>query len=340
LLPDLRAFARRANIEQRLYGRELNDPVLLDIAARHFERDRVPRQHIAVTSGALDGVERVLREHLRPGDRVVVEDPCFTGIADLVASLALVPVPVAVDDEGLRPQPFARALERKIAAVVVTPRAQNPTGAAFSARRARALRAVLSRHADALVVEDDHAGAVAGAPYHTLVAPSTAHWAVIRSVSKSLGPDLRVALVAGDATTIARIEARQTLGIRWVSHVLQTLVATMLPDRAVGRLLDRAARTYTERRDAAMDALRAHGIGAHGASGLNIWIPVTDEVAVVQALLQRGWAVQAGSRYRIATPPAIRVTTASLDVRDARRFAADLAAAVEPRRRVPVSSAV
>jgi len=53
---------------------------------------------------------------------------------------------------------------------------------------------------------------------------------------------------------------------------------------------------------------------------------------VVQGLLQRGWAVQAGSRYRIATPPAIRVTVASLAKKDAVRFAADLAAVMVSRR--------
>jgi DNA-binding transcriptional MocR family regulator len=287
---------------------------------------------VAVTSGALDGVERVLREHLRTGDRVLVEDPCFTGISDLLASLALTPIPVAVDDEGMRPASLAAALKRNAGAIIVTPRAQNPTGAALSARRARALRALLHHRPGVLVVEDDHAGAVAGAPYQTLVAPSTSRWAVIRSVSKSLGPDLRLALVAGDETTIARLEGRQTLGIRWVSHVLQKLVAAMLRDRAIIRLLHRAASAYADRRAAAMAALAEHGITAHGASGLNIWIPVPDEISVIHALMQRGWAVQPGSRYRMEAPPAIRVTTATLTREDAARFARDLAAAIAPGR--------
>ncbi|WP_240777326.1 hypothetical protein [Nonomuraea basaltis] len=39
-------------------------------------------------------------------------------------------VPVGVDEYGMRPQPLSEALERGVAACVVTPRAQNPTGAA------------------------------------------------------------------------------------------------------------------------------------------------------------------------------------------------------------------
>jgi DNA-binding transcriptional MocR family regulator len=150
-------------------------------------------------------------------------------------------------------------------------------------------------------------------------------------VSKSLGPDLRVAVLASDAATHARVEGRQTLGIRWVSHVLQRLVVTLWSDPATTKVLARAAKTYSQRRQALMAALAKRGIEAHGASGFNVWIPVAEESAVVQTLLSRGWAVKAGERYRIASPPAIRVTTAALE--DAGDFADALAQALAPTRR-------
>jgi len=331
--PNLLPSLGSVHAKQRVYGGPLNDPALLDVARGHFHADGVPAQHIAVMSGALDGIERVLREHLRPGDRVIVEDPCFTGIADLLASLALTPVPVPVDDEGLRFDDLRRALARPAAALVVTPRAQNPTGAAFSEKRARQLRSLLRPRPELLLIEDDHAGLVAGTPYNTLVTTSHQRWAVVRSVSKSLGPDLRVALIAADALTIARIEGRQTLGIRWVSHILQRTVAMLLKDRKVAKLLHAAAETYTERRHALITALHGHGIAARGVSGLNVWIAVPDEPSAVRGLLDRGWAVNAGERYRIHTPPAIRVTIAALGVHDAHRFANDLATLLKPAAR-------
>ena len=316
LLPRLPAL----DLSQRLYGEELNDPRLIELAREQFRADRIDGQHVSVVSGAMDGVERVLREHLRAGDRVAVEDPCFTGILDLLNALSLVAVPVPVDDEGMLPAELRRAI-RSAQAVIVTPRAQNPTGAAFTPRRARELRAVLAARPQLLLLEDDHAGAVAGADYLSLIDKSRERWAVVRSVSKSLGPDLRVALLAADAHTHARVEGRQSLGVRWVSHILQRLVIALWRDRAPAR----AGRAYTERRQALLRELAAHGIRAHGASGLNVWIPVTEESATVQALLHAGWAVKAGERYRIASPPAIRVTIASLEPRDARRLAAELA---------------
>jgi DNA-binding transcriptional MocR family regulator len=319
--------------EQRLYRDDLNDPRLLELARQQFAADGIPADDIAVVSGALDGVERVLREHLRPGDRVAVEDPCFTGVLDLLSALALVAVPVTVDDEGIEPDALRRALRGDVAALIVTPRAQNPTGAAITPARQRALRAVLAKHPEVLLIEDDHAGPIAGAPYRTLADRSRERWAVVRSVSKSLGPDLRVGLLAADARTIARVEGRQTLGIRWVSHILQRIVIAIWSDRRVQSLLKRADRTYAERRNALLRELRTRGIEAHGASGLNVWIPVREETPVVQALMANGWAVQAGERYRLTTGPAIRVTIATLEPKDAARFADDLARILAPSRR-------
>jgi DNA-binding transcriptional MocR family regulator len=319
--------------EQRLYRDDLNDTRLLELARQQFAADGIPADDLAVVSGALDGVERVLREHLRPGDRVAVEDPCFTGVVDLLSALALIAVPVTVDDEGIEPDALRRALRGDVAALIVTPRAQNPTGAAITPARQRALRAVLAKHPEVLLIEDDHAGPIAGAPYRTLADRSRERWAVVRSVSKSLGPDLRVGLLAADARTIARVEGRQTLGIRWVSHILQRIVIAMWSDRRVQSLLKRAERTYSERRNALLRELRTRGIEAHGASGLNVWIPVREETPVVQALMADGWAVQAGERYRLTTGPAIRVTIATLEPKDAARLADDLARILVPSRR-------
>jgi DNA-binding transcriptional MocR family regulator len=332
-LPDFRPLLARLRVPQRLYGAELNEPHLVALAQKQFSADRVPAAHVAVVSGALDGMERALRELLRPGDRVIVEDPCFTGVLDLLHSLALAPVPAQLDDHGLLPASLDRALRGGAKALIVTPRAQNPTGAALTPSRARELRAILRHRPDLLLVEDDHAGPVAGARYATLVDSSRSHWVVVRSVSKSLGPDLRVALVAGDAATIARIEGRQRLGIRSVSHVLQTLVAALWRNASVCKQLAAAERAYAERRAALIRELRERGIEAHGASGLNVWIPMADESGIARALFQRGWGVNAGERYRLASPSAIRVTVAALTPRDAARLANDLAEIVRPARR-------
>ncbi len=325
LLPDLRPALRRLPARSGLYGAPDPLPSLRRLAARQLAADGIPAESLAIVGGAMDGIERVLQAHLRPGDRVAVEDPGYTGVLDLLGALGLVPVPVPLDDFGVRPRALAAALDAGVRAAVLTPRAQNPTGAAFDAERARALRAVLDAAPDVLLVEDDHAGPVAGMPVHTLVHPRKPRWAVVRSVCKSLGPDLRLAVLAGDPTTVARVEGRRSLGTGWVSHLLQGLVATLWSDPATERRLRDAAQTYSRRRRALVEALARHGVAAHGRSGLNVWVPVREEAATLAAMAAAGWALRAGEPYRIQSPPAVRITVSMLAPEDAARVAGALA---------------
>jgi DNA-binding transcriptional MocR family regulator len=329
MLPPLKPAFERVGTEHKLYGGPIRLPKLVELAEADFAADDVDGD-IAVVGGALDGIERVLQTQLRPGDRVVVEDPSWPRITDLLYALGLEPEPVPVDQRGLVPDPLERALQRGARALIATPRGQNPTGAAVDTERGRSLREVLARHPDVLVVEDDYVAAVAGAPYVGLHGV-TARWAVIRSLSKVLGPDLRVAPIAGDSLTISRVEGRQLLGPGWVSHLLQQTAAQLWASRATKRLLARAERTYAERRAALIDALAAHGIVAYGGSGLGVWVPLAEEAAVVQRLLERGWAVSPGERYRFDSPPGVRITTTDLEPSEAVELAAALAASLHAR---------
>ena len=304
-------------------------PELEALARASLEADGIDATHLTVLSGTLDALERALTAYLRPGDRVAVEDPGYGTLLDLLRALALDPVPVAMDGRGLRPGPLAAALAAGARALIVTPRAQNPTGSALDATRVAELAPILDAHPDVLLVEDDHAGAVAGAPHHTLTA-GRARWAVARSTAKALGPDLRLSIVAGDARTVSRVEGRHRLGPGWVSWVLQRLAADLMGDARVQELLALASATYATRSAALVEALGTHGIEATGGSGLNVWVPVASEAAPLQALLAEGWVAAAGDRFRLESPPAIRITTASLPVGDAPVLAAAVARAVRP----------
>jgi hypothetical protein len=48
-------------------------------------------------------------------------------------------------------------------------------------------------------------------------------------------------------------------------------------------------------------------------------------VVTVQQLLDRGWAVSPGERYRFDAPPGIRITTTDLEPSEAEELAAALA---------------
>jgi len=304
---------------------------LLSLARAELEADGVPASDAVVVGGGLDGIERILREEARPGDAVAVEDPGFPGLLDLLAAGNLRPEPFPVDEEGPVPDAFAACLAVARVAIV-TPRAQNPTGAALTTARAARLRRALAVRPEVLVVEDDYAGPVSGAPLVTLCDPTRPRWASVRSVTKWLGADLRLAVLAGDSLTVGRVAGRQALGARWVSRILQRAALAVWSDPSSGRRLARAADVYAQRRAALVRALAERGIAARGRTGFQVWVEVPDEAAVVAALADRGWAVAPGRRFRLRSSPAIRITTATLRPPDAARLAADLAAAVEAPR--------
>jgi DNA-binding transcriptional MocR family regulator len=332
LLPPLDVALHALDGEPRLYGQPAEWRPLLTFLGGEFAADGLETDAVTVVGGALDGVERVMREHLRPGDLVAVEDPCFPAVLDLLAADGLGSVPFEVDDDGPDPASFASAIARA-KAVIVTPRAQNPYGARLIEPRAAELRALLRRRADLLLIENDPLGPVSGAPAVTLVRPGAGRWAVVRSTSKFLGPDLRLAAIAGDELTIARVEGRQALGTRWVSTLLQRLALALWSAPSSGRLFARAAETYAHRREALLAALRERSITAHGRSGFNIWLPVKEEAPVVRGLAERGWAVMAGERFRVRTGPAIRITSAALGPDEAPALAADIQAVLAPASR-------
>lgn len=332
LLPDLTPVLHRIEPPRQLYGGDPADPGLLELARLELERDGIPAEHLAVVSGALDGIERALEAQLRPGDVVAVEDPGFAGLFHLLRALGYALRPVAIDARGMVPAALAEALEQGAAAVVLNPRGQNPTGASLDSGRAAALRGVLDRYPDAMVVEDDHLGPIAGAPRLSLTG-GRSRWTAARSLAKSLGPDLRLAVLAGDAETISRVRGRQAVGPGWVSHLLQRTAVMLWEDEKVTRGLERAATAYGERRDAFVGALAEHGIEVESPAGLNVWIPVPDETAVVQALLADGWAVMSGAPFRLQAAPAIRVTTSSLKPAESPVLAAAITRTLEPSHR-------
>ncbi len=331
LLPSPRPFLRRLEPPRQLYGGDAIDSELLRLAEDEFAEAGIAPTHIAVMSGALDGIERALQAQLRPGDVVAVEDPGFAGLFDLLRAMGLALRPVPVDARGMIPAALAEAVAAGIAAVVVNPRGQNPTGASLDEGRAVRLRRVLGEAPDVLVVEDDHLGPIAGSARLTLTG-GRRRWAAARSVAKALGPDIRLALLAGDGETISRVRGRQAVGPHWVSHLIQRLVATMWADPGVAAKLERATELYGERRERFLEALGERGIEADAPAGITVWVRVPEEAPVVQALLERGWAVSAGAPYRLQSARAIRITTSTLKASEADQLAAAIEDALQPAR--------
>ena len=274
-------------------------------------------ESITVVDGALDAVSRSLEQVARFGDRVIVEDPGFPPFFDLLDQMGIERLPVAVDAEGIVPAAFQAALSLSPAAVILQPRAHNPTGASMSAERAFELARLLGaspRAAHTVVIEDDHSGAISTSPDVSLGRWLPERVLHVRSYSKSHGPDLRIAALGGPAALVDRIVARRMLGPGWTSRMLQTILHDLLTDGASMAQVNEARHVYFARQKALADALTGLGLPLARADGINAWVPVADERDAIVRLAATGIRVAGGSPF-LATDRSqafIRVTAGAL----------------------------
>lgn len=304
----------------------LDDPVLPELRDALLASWPYDPPALTVVDGAMDGLELVLRSRVQYGDRVVVEHPGFPPLLDLLEAVGAEVVGVPLDTAGLVPAALAAAVVEPVAAVVLQPRAQNPTGVSMTPARAQAL-ADLLRGRDVLVVEDDSASALGGPAPATLAAHLPDQVVHLRSYSKSHGPDLRLAALSGPAAVLDEIRHVRQLGQGWSSRLLQRILLHLLTEPGSRAEVDAAREAYAARRTAFVGALAAEGVEVGGSEGLNVWVPVHDEAAALVRLAGQGIGVAAGSPFQVLPDAAHVRVTCGLVREDLPAVAAAVAAA-------------
>ncbi len=297
LLPDIAATLRRIEppVEPSTY---LDEPVLPELADLLRADWPFPAERLTVVNGAMDALQLITTVHLRFGDRVAVEQPGFPPLLDLLEATGAVPIPVLVDDDGPQPASLASAVDAGVRAAFIQPRGHNPTGASLTTERAAALAHVL-RQQDVLVVEDDSLGAIATSDLVSLGGLLPQRTLHVRSYSKSHGPDLRLAAVAGPARFVDPLIERRFLGQGWTSRLLQRVLVDLLTDPSSVRTVRRARADYARRRRLIVTHLTGAGVAVGGSDGLNIWIPVLDENAALLLLATHGIGAAPGHPFTI-----------------------------------------
>ncbi|WP_445335867.1 MocR-like B6 salvage transcription factor PtsJ [Citrobacter koseri] len=325
-LPDLSSYFSTINKSPRLYGDAAVSPTL-HAWAKQWMQDAIPGEgEIDITSGAIDAIERLLCAHLLPGDSVAVEDPCFLSSISMLRYAGFSAIPVGVDSEGMQPEMLEQALKNGARAVILTPRAHNPTGCSLSASRAAALQNIVAKYPQALVIIDDHFALLSSSPWHPVIAPETLHWSVVRSMSKTLGPDLRLAIIASDPATSARLRLRLNSGSQWVSHLLQDLVHACLSDKNYQRTLAQTRQFYASQQQKLACALQRTGLTHAPGDGLNAWLPLKSHSQSIAFMLAKaGWLVREGEVFGVNAPAhGLRITLSTLGDGDINKLAADI----------------
>lgn len=233
------------------------NPLVLDALAHRYA---VERGRILVTAGATAGVHIVCAALLRPGDRLLVERPCFEMLGDIARS-------VGAQIDYLDRDPVTGAITPAALDAAITPATKlvlltnpnNPTGFLIDRRARAALAAVAEARQVPVLFDEVYAGFSDEPLAHTLAAHDSEWFVSVGSLSKLYGLyALKCGWVVTGAAAHARIvEAYGRLegGVSRLAHAVaaRVLEAPEAFDAHWRRVVD-GARPLVEARFRALEA--------------------------------------------------------------------------------------
>lgn len=215
---------------------------------------------------------------------IAVEEPGYPTIFDSFERLGHQLVGIDVDANGAIPASLEKALALGVQAILLTPRAHNPTSASWSPERMTALANLVAAHPEVIAIEDDHFAGITTTRPGSLFSDERIGDRVIyiRSFSKSIGPDFRIALAAARSRLRALLMEEKSFADGWSSRLTQSAIAGVLADPDLEIALKRSGQAYEDRRRAAASALSSRAGGlvrvTPGMDGVSVWVELSPEV--------------------------------------------------------------
>ncbi len=309
--PDLGSFPRRvwlgamrralatAPLSASGYGDPRGAPELRAELAAYLGRTRgvaTAASGVVVTAGVQQGLGLLARALAARGvRRIAVEEPGFPIHRLLLARHGLEPVPVGVDEEGVR---IEAIVDAGVDAALLTPAHQFPMGAVLSAERRAALLA-WAAETGALIVEDDYDGEYRydRAPVGALQGLDPERVVYLGSASKALAPTLRLGWVIAPGSLRGAVAEEKAWADGGSPGLEQLALADLISRGEIDRHLRRMRRVYRTRRDALLAAAARHlpaarALGVPAGLHLAFALPdARDEKALLAGAARRGVGV-------------------------------------------------
>jgi len=274
--------ARRASLRDLDYGVPKGQWELREAIANRLRRLRGVEsspERIVIVNGTQQALDLIGRVLLNPGDRVLIEEPGYTGARFAFTSAGAELVTAAVDNDGIQ-IPKATAGRRSVRLAYVTPSHQFPTGVVLPVARRLELLNWASR-VGAFVVEDDYDSEYRydGPPLQALAGLDREGRVIyVGTFSKILFPALRLGYLVLPESLVEPIAAAKMFGDAGTATLEQLALADFIREGHFDRHLRRTNASNAARRNALVGAVRkefgerAEVCGANAGLHLLVWI--------------------------------------------------------------------
>jgi len=303
----LRALSRIPGPRLGGYGHPYGMGALREQVAAILRRYAIPADtsNVLMTQGATQALDLVVRTLLRPGDTVLVDDPCYCNLLQILQLAGLRVIGVERTAEGHNLGQLKQLLARENPkAFFVNTVLQNPTGTSLSLDSAKDLLELAHQHGMWLI-EDDIYRELAPASAPCLAEMDGLNRVIyISGFSKTITPTLRVGYVAAHAEILTDL-ARTKMAVGLTSsEVTERVVANILIDGHYEKHVELLTKKLKSSHQHVAQNMRAAGmeIFHEPGAGLFIWgrlpIDASQSIHVATEALESGIWLAPGSYFR------------------------------------------
>ncbi|MET0531937.1 MAG: PLP-dependent aminotransferase family protein, partial [Microvirga sp.] len=260
----MRAVARGEDAMLVDYGTALGSPVLRRILLGRFAEEGVEAspEQLLLTGSGTQAIDLICRFLLRPGDAVLVDDPCYFNFQALLRAHQVRIVGVPYTPTGPDVTAFEATLTAERPRLYITNSAlQNPSGATLSPQTAYRLLSAASAH-DLTIVEDDIFADFEPEPSPRLAVLDGLNRVIrIGSFSKTLSASIRCGYIAARTDWIeGLVDLQVATCFGGPSPVVTELIASVLSSGGYRKHMEEVRRRLTRARHEMANRLKPLGI--------------------------------------------------------------------------------
>ncbi|MBX9455087.1 MAG: PLP-dependent aminotransferase family protein [Rhizobium sp.] len=302
----LRSVARREDAMLAYYGGTKGALSLRRLLLARLATEGVEAgpEKLMLTSTGTQALDLVCRFVLRPGDTVLIDDPCYFNFQALLKAHQVRVVGVPHTPTGPDAAAFEAVLARDRPRLYITNSAlHNPTGATLSPQTAHRLLNAAARH-DVTIVEDDIFADFEPEPSSRLAALGGLGRVVrIGSFSKTLSASVRCGYIAARPDWIeGLVDLQVATNFGGPSPVSTELLAHVLAGGGYRKHMEELRRRLVRARREGADGLRRLGIEPWlmPRGGFYLWCLLPDGIdsaQLAQATIEDGIVLAPGNVF-------------------------------------------